>query len=104
MKSLNEIQVLFRSGTEQLYGIPYSMHSGNPQQHPRELLDAGTTQDWVWLGSPGWWGHMTYEEISRIQQFLKTVGDWVPNDPFSWIARETWEATDDKAGEDEGDK
>ena len=96
--ALNKIKVLFRDpNTFALYGIPYKMRPG---QAPGDLYRAhrdyvppeygtyGSKQininDWIWLGSPGWYGHLTTTEQVLIQAFLSTLGELVPHGPYEW--------------------
>lgn len=82
------IRVLWRRPeTLCLIGIPYEMRPG---QSPNDLWRAAHEEgprsrirDWVWLGSPGWWGSKTREEIEWIKQFLDAVED-VPSGPGEW--------------------
>ena len=93
---LSKIRVLYRDGNGSmgLWGIPYDMRPG---QSPRDLRRAhesyspprpgsyGAKQvdlsDWVWLGSPGWYGSMTADEIAEVKRYLTWFRDAVPNGP-----------------------
>jgi hypothetical protein len=94
---LDTVQVLYRDREMQLWGIPYKMRPG---QQPRDLQDAhhdyvppryghyGSKQtsiaDWIWLGSPGWWGHYNKEQQEDIKDFLKMNREYVPQGPYEW--------------------
>jgi len=100
---LDGIRVLWRtgSGSMELYGIPYEMRIG---QGPRDLVDAewpGLLQpgdwratprkqrgeapsDWVWLGTPGWYGNVTDIELEEIKAFLVRNSEYVPMNPGEW--------------------
>ena len=92
-KDLDGIKILFRApDTLALYGIPYKMREG---QQPGDLWRAnrdphpyGHTgnrlKGWLWLGSPGWYGHMSDREQTMIDDFLRTLGDMVPGNPYEW--------------------
>ena len=96
--NLSSIRVLWRqSDTLALYGIPYDMRPG---QSPADLTKGspslpygtygtpgrapGPRSDWTWLGSPGWWGSYSRDEIDAIEAFLKAQGDNVPSWPNEW--------------------
>lgn len=100
MEALTKIKVLFRqSDTMALYGIPYEMRPG---QSPRDLMrgsprlpygthgapfrPAGPREDWLWLGTPGWWGHFSPADQEAIKAFLVKHGDMVPTHPGEWSA------------------
>lgn len=99
-ETLKNIKVLFRTPDSlALYGIPYNMREDCGQQ-PGDLWRAyrdyeppppghyGSKQidisDWVWLGTPGWFGHMTTEEIEVVKEFLAEHKDDVPGNPYEW--------------------
>jgi hypothetical protein len=86
-----------------LYGVPYDMRPG---QAPRDLVAAewpgkiqpgerraaprkyagSVPDDWVWLGSPGWWGTLSLEDQRAVVSFLKPLRekDLVPTGPNEW--------------------
>ena len=95
---LNSIVVLYRQpDTLALWGIPYAMRPG---QQPRDLFRAhrdyvppppghyGRKQidisDWIWLGSPGWWGTLSKEEQGEIEAFLRSHEGDIPQGPDKW--------------------
>jgi len=90
VQPLSSILVLYRDGNLQLWGIPYKMRPG---QSPRDLQRAyeewtqpryghyGAPRiklDWIWLGSPGWWGSMTPERRAEVEAFLAEHRDEIP--------------------------
>jgi hypothetical protein len=79
---LNTIKILFRApDTLALYGVPYEMRPG---QQPGDLWRAGRKEGWIWLGSPGWWGHLSHENQAAIKAFLAKHSDIIPNNPYEW--------------------
>lgn len=97
--NLDGIKVLWRqSDTMALYGIPYDMRPG---QQPADLTRGspalgygtygapyrapGPRADWVWLGSPGWFGSLSPADISAVRSFLGSlVLDSIPTGPNEW--------------------
>lgn len=101
-EKLASIKVLYRrSDSLCLYGIPYKMREG---QQPGDLWRGrtipdtvkaaqgwygatisapGPREDWIWLGSPGWWGRMTGPEILLVKQWLSERAD-IPGNPNEW--------------------
>jgi hypothetical protein len=95
--SLDSVRVLYRDGNMQLWGIPYKMRPG---QQPRDLERAhhdyvpprygyyGSKQisisDWIWLGSPGWWGGLSNRSIAETKDFLEEYREYVPRGPYEW--------------------
>lgn len=102
---LATIRVLWRrADTMELWGIPYDMRPG---QSPRDLYmgrripdtlaqargyhgatikEPGVREDWIYLGAPGWWGHLTAEEQRTVEAFLaplRALG-LVPGGPYEW--------------------
>lgn len=106
MTTLGEIRVLWRRpDTMELWGIPYSMRPG---QSPRDLYEGrrvntsipsigryesrsapGVREDWIYLGAPRWWGHLTTEDQRTISSWLDlvTVGRprELPQGPGEWV-------------------
>lgn len=84
---LSTIRVLWRqpNGSMSLWGIPYPMRPG---QAPRDLYERfdGPAPDWIWLGSPGWWGAMTRERIEEVKAFLAPLREQglIPTGPGEW--------------------
>jgi hypothetical protein len=98
---LDAVVVLYRENdTMHLWGIPYRMRPG---QSPADLLRAshngdrpvygqhGTPKpvdisDWIWLGSPGWYGALTHDEIVLVKAFVDKhrVTDSIPTYPNEW--------------------
>ena len=96
-----KILVLWRQpDTLSLWGIPYRMRPG--QQCPLDLWRARESyiplplghygakpinlDDWVWLGSPGWWGEMSAGNARReaIEAFVRQNPTWIPDNPCEW--------------------
>ena len=96
---LNKLKIIFRDKNLQLWGIPYRMRP-NSNQQPADIKRAhdewvpsgpgsyGPKQvsisDWVWLGSPGWWGDMSKERQAQVKEFLAAHGDMVPMNWNEW--------------------
>lgn len=93
LKKLAAIRVLYRrEDTLELYGIPCEMRAGCGQT-PTNLWDARKTEGWLWLGSPGWWGHLQETEIQAVRAFLRPfeTTDLLPVHPNEWIyVSELW--------------
>ena len=99
---LDRIVVLWRKpDCLSLYGIPYAMREGCGQT-PKHLWDARdadyrrspldttrrvTLDDWIWLGSPGWWGSMLPEERTAVEVWLAPLYtlDLVPRNVCDFI-------------------
>lgn len=101
-ETLASIRVLYRQpDTMALWGIPYDMRPG---QAPLDLWRSrtipdtakltigwfgstlsspGPREDWIWLGSPGWYRHMTKEEQGLVKAWLPTLED-IPSGPCEW--------------------
>jgi len=81
---LSTIKILFRTPDDlSLYGIPYKMRPDIGQE-PRHLWKAGQTKGWIWLGTPGWYGSMSNDDVAAVKAFLaKHKGD-VPGGPYEW--------------------
>lgn len=106
MTALAEIRVIWRQpDTMALWGIPYEMRPG---QAPRDLYNGrrvntsipscgiyrsesspGVREDWIYLGSPGWWGSMTKEDQAAVTSWLDLVTGGrprqLPQEPSEWI-------------------
>ena len=91
---LRKIKILFRTADLALYGIPYDLRPGqqpihlwrahqdyvpNPGQYGSRRIDLS---DWLYLGSPGWWGNLSKDDQTAIQAFLE--GKDVPGNPYEW--------------------
>jgi hypothetical protein len=86
-QSLAKIRVLWRApDTADLWGLPYDLREG---QTPYDLFKASTMphptrgfltsiSDWVWLGQPGWWGHLDKHAQEAITVFLEKHAAHVP--------------------------
>jgi len=107
-EKLDSIKVLFRAPEHLgLYGIPYEMRPGQSpgdlwrstgyidpyatNEHGQRMsgtrvVTPGAREDWVFLGYPGWWGHVSREEQDEIAAFLKPLeeADLVPGGPYEW--------------------
>jgi hypothetical protein len=96
MIDLSTIRILWRQpDTMTLWGVPYLMREG---QQPGDIwrarqargwarpADYGSAQvslaDWIYLGEPGWWGHMSTEDQDAAEAWL--VGREVPGNPCEW--------------------
>lgn len=88
VESLAGVKVVFMApDTLTLYGIPYQMRA-DVGQSPRHLWDPvlGVRSEWVYLGEPGWFGHMSHEQVALAQRFI----DWLrqhgalPGNPYEW--------------------
>ncbi len=92
-EGLSQIRVLFRAGNLSLYGIPDQMRPG---QQPRDLWRAnqaghrtdGPRDDWLWLGSPGWWGRLAEEEQALVRAWLDERKDHIPHGCWEWCLNE----------------
>lgn len=106
-KPLSSIVVLYREpDTMTIWGIPYAMRPG---QSPRDLLRGderrretheynarysdtyrqahtfrAAKDDWIYLGSEGWYGSMSAERIAEVKAFLAAHEDDVPQYPGEW--------------------
>jgi len=81
-EALAGAKVLFRAPEDaSLWAIPYDM---KPGQQPSDLGPGPNTKDWVWLGSPGWYGDRTEGEIEVIEDFLAKHADHIPRKRFEW--------------------
>lgn len=102
---LREARVLWRQpDTLALWAIPYEMRPG---QQPYDLWKSTTIEDtlarargiigatlptpgprdgWIWLGTPGWWGHLTGGQRWVIEAFLEPLREQglVPLGPCEW--------------------
>lgn len=96
--NLGVVKVLYRDRDLALWGIPYLMRPG---QSPRDLKDAHDDwrplppghyggmkrpdlSDWIWLGSSGWFGSMTREQIQEVKTFLDENKELLPMNPYEW--------------------
>ena len=99
-RKLRSIRVLFRApDTLALYGIPYDMREGQSpgdlwrgrrqpivydQTYGRTEAAPGPREDWIWLGTPGWWGTMPKQEQKAVEAFLAEHKDSIPGGPYEW--------------------
>lgn len=104
-EKLRSIKVLFRAPEHLgLYGIPYEMRPGQSPGnlwdstriqdtlkqaagwHGATLVTPGPREDWVFLGYPGWWGHVSRDEQREIEAFLEPLekADLIPGGPYEW--------------------
>lgn len=110
MQSLDSIVALYRApDTLTLWGIPYRMREDVGQQ-PGDLyrasrwywgldLDTRSTRyarpthdpkrDWIYLGSPGWFGTLKPDEIEAIKAFLAQHTAVIPQGPNEWCYLES---------------
>lgn len=78
---LDTIRVLYTApDTLSLWGIPYKMREG---QNPKDIRE-DYRGDWLWLGTPGWFGAMTSEEILLVRAFLDKFKADIPQNPHEW--------------------
>lgn len=78
---LDTIRILYCApDTLSLWGIPYQMREG---QAPRDIYER-FRGDWIWLGTPGWFGTMTEREIVIVKASLNVVKDNIPQNPHEW--------------------
>jgi hypothetical protein len=89
-KKLAGIRVLWRApDTLTLWGLPYELRPG---QTPYDLFKASkiphpergfltSIADWVWLGQPGWWGHLDKPHQKMVEKFLEKHRDNIPRNP-----------------------
>lgn len=99
IKLLGSIRVLYRDSNLALWGIPYDMRPG---QSPSDLKRAhdlyipppygtyGSKQislaDWIYLGSPGWYGNLSAEQISSIKSYLNGLdATLIPRGYNEWV-------------------
>jgi hypothetical protein len=81
-QKLKNIRVLWRqSDTMSLWGIPYHMTG---VAEPNDLFRNRNTAEWIWLGTPGWYGEYTGPEIAMIKQTISDLGEAVPQHPGEW--------------------
>jgi hypothetical protein len=81
-ENLAKIRILFRDiETLALWGLPYD--NLRPGQEPRHI-DRRWRGDWIWLGSPGWFGGMSPEEQAAVKAFLATHREQVPTNAYEW--------------------
>ena len=84
---LGEIRVLYRRpDTMELYGIKYRMRQGCGQQ-PADIVDGNEGRvpyEWMYLGSPGYFGHLGDVEQEEIRRKLEEWGELVPTHPNEW--------------------
>ena len=79
MSRFKTIRVLYRDANLSLWGVPYNLRPG---QSPRHIQDAGNARDWIWLGSPGWFGGMTIAEMDEVRAYLAKLGPLVPGNAY----------------------
>jgi hypothetical protein len=93
-----KIRILYRDGNLQLWGIPYLLRPG---QSPRDIQRAHEeyvppryghhggrrsvgTGDWIWLGTPGWYGSYSDADVVLIKTFLKVHANDVPGNHYEY--------------------
>jgi hypothetical protein len=93
-QKLESIRVLWRApDTLDLWGLPYELRPG---QTPYDLFKASakphptrgfltSIADWVWLGQPGWWGHLTRAEQIAIAAYLEKHKSDIPRNAFEHV-------------------
>lgn len=86
---LGSIRILFRApDTLDLWGIPYLMRR-DVGQAPRHLFRSevpGAGAGWIWLGSPGWYGHLSRDEQALVREYVEAARgrDEIPGHPYEW--------------------
>ena len=60
-------------------GIPYEMRPG---QQPRDILGR---DNWVWLGSPGWYGSMSADQRAIAVDFMNKYKNEMTWYEGAWI-------------------
>ena len=80
-RPLESIRVLFRDADSlDLWGIPYDMRPG---QGPKDIARA-FREDWIWLGTPGWYYDMPKARQEEVRAFLAKHAASVPMGPYEW--------------------
>lgn len=101
---------LFRaSDTMALWGITHTLRPGQSPgdlwrarkesierwREPRPAQTVGVPEplklDWVWLGSPGWWGDMPDKLRAQIEAFTEKHSTLIPESPNEWTNLEEFE-------------
>jgi hypothetical protein len=106
-EKLASIKILWREpDLMTLWGIPYGMREEvhqNPNDlmrgyykrvdgfydamckatYPKAAYPKDPREDWIYLGSPGWFSHLSPEDIRLIEDWIKTVE--VPGYPGEWV-------------------
>lgn len=92
-RRLETIRVLYREPDSlSLWGVPYEMRPGQSPRdifgwrdghEPRYRTDK-TAPEWIWLGTPGWYGSYTRPQIEEIKHWIAVQGDKVPENPCEW--------------------
>lgn len=93
-ETIDGIRTVFRDASSgSLWGIPYTMNHEigqtpkhiwdgrtmpDPMHPPPTYIgytipDPGPAPDWVWLGTPGWFGSMNREEIELVKAFQERL-------------------------------
>lgn len=83
MDPTDRVVVLYLDRWCTLWGVPYAMCT-SVGQTPRHLQEAGRMQGWIWLGSPGWWGHLSPVEIVQTKAFLEKYAEFVPRNLYEF--------------------
>lgn len=90
-ENLAKVRVLYRQDdTLSLWGIPYEMRA-DCNQSPRNI-DKHWRGDWIWLGTPGWYGDMNADEKQLVKDFLTAHKDDEPQNPHEWCTLRTKES------------
>jgi RNA-splicing ligase RtcB len=106
-ETIDSIQTVFRDHQGGgLWGLPYKMRH-EIGQNPRHLWEGrrspdpahqppvyigytistpGPLPEWVWLGTPGWYGSMTKEEQELVNRFVDRLRSdgLLPQWPGEW--------------------
>lgn len=74
-ENLRRVRVVVYDGNAFL-GVPYEMREG---QQPLDVIERyrhghNGAPAWVWLGSPGWYGTMSFEQRTMAQTIVERCG------------------------------
>ena len=92
-----QVHALYRQNISlSLFGILYELRPG---QSPRDILQGCSNrgeafpEDWVWLGSPGWWADMPKERKEAVQAFMREHPDAAPENPGEFCELKDFDVT-----------
>jgi len=102
---LRTIRILYRAPDSlDLWGIPYLMREGQEPRHLLQRQKEGSlrgSDEWIWLGTPGWFAGYEKHQIAEIKAFLQTFKDFVPGSPHEWAVLPPIEVVDAALGKRE---
>jgi len=84
-ETLDSIHTLYRDFSGVLWALPCPMDEGEePPVQP-----GASARSWLWLGTPGNFGRMTWDEECLVQDFIADAveGGWLPFRKGEWITR-----------------